>query len=203
MIKNLKPVNEVWEQKHRPKHKVGDTIYYNSFGDVKSMVVADVVTDGTDNPMYEDENGDSVFEEDLIEYNTAWSENDETNLDKTIWYIEKGGKLIFAKTDELVSWLISLKDRVQPQPKQEWSEEDEAKLKSVCALIRNTKLNGNEGIVNSTIEWLKLFKQRYTWKPSDGQMNGFKQAYDWYNTHCAQSLALNSLYNDLKKLKGE
>ena len=101
------------------------------------------------------------------------------------------------------NWLKSIKDKVQLQPKQEWSEEDEAKLKSACALIRNTRLNGNEGIVNSTIEWLKLFKQRYTWKPSDGQMNGFKQAYDWYNTHCAQSLALNSLYNDLKKLKGE
>jgi len=55
------------EQKHTPKHKVGDTIYYNSFGEVKSMIVTNVVTDSTDNPMYEDENGSAVFEEDLIE----------------------------------------------------------------------------------------------------------------------------------------
>lgn len=55
------------EQKYTPKHKLGDTIYYNSFGEVKSMIVANVVTDSTDNPMYEDENGSAVFEKDLIE----------------------------------------------------------------------------------------------------------------------------------------
>lgn len=65
------------EQKHTPKHKVGDTIYYNSFGEVKSMIVANVVTDSTNNPMYEDENGSAVFEEDLVEHKPAWSEEDE------------------------------------------------------------------------------------------------------------------------------
>lgn len=55
------------EQKHTPKHKIGDTIYYNSFGEVKSMVVSDVAIDGTDNPMYEDKDGNAVFEKDLIE----------------------------------------------------------------------------------------------------------------------------------------
>ena len=59
------------EQKHIPKRKIGDTIYYNSFGKVKSMVVADIIIDSTDNPMYEDENGNAVFEKDLIEQNPA------------------------------------------------------------------------------------------------------------------------------------
>ena len=59
------------EQKHTPKHKIGDTIYYNSFGEVKSMVVSDVAIDGTDNPMYEDKDGNAVFEKDLIEHNLA------------------------------------------------------------------------------------------------------------------------------------
>lgn len=44
--------------------------------------------------------------------------------------------------------------------KTEWSEEDEAKLKSACALIRNTSLNGNEGVVDSTIDWLKSLKEK-------------------------------------------
>lgn len=52
---------------HTPKHKVGDTIYYNSFGEVKSMIVDNVITDGTDNPMYEDKEGGAVFEKDLVE----------------------------------------------------------------------------------------------------------------------------------------
>ena len=38
-----------------------------------------------------------------------WSEVDEKNLEDAIWYVEKGGKLIFAKTDKLVSWLKSLR----------------------------------------------------------------------------------------------
>ena len=53
--------------KIEPKFKVGDTIYYNSFGEVKSMLVANVVTDSTDNPMYEDKEGNAVFEKDIIE----------------------------------------------------------------------------------------------------------------------------------------
>jgi hypothetical protein len=68
------------EQKHTPKHKVGDTIYYNSFGEVKSMIVANIVTDNTDNPMYEDENGSAVFEKDLVEQKPTWSEEDEQFL---------------------------------------------------------------------------------------------------------------------------
>ena len=72
--KNEKSANKV-EPKHTPKHKVGDTIYYNSVGKVKSMIVANVVTDSTDNPMYEDENGSVVFEKDLIEQNSIWSED--------------------------------------------------------------------------------------------------------------------------------
>lgn len=49
--------------------------------------------------------------------------------------------------------------------KQEWSEQDETKLKSACALIRNTSLNGNEGLVDSTIDWLKSLKDRVLPQP--------------------------------------
>lgn len=59
------------EQKHIPKHKIGDTIYYYSFGKVESMIVANVTTDSTDNPMYEDKEGNAVFERALVEQNPA------------------------------------------------------------------------------------------------------------------------------------
>lgn len=68
-----KPVDKI-----EPKFKVGDTIYYNSFGKVKSMIVSNVITDGTDNPMYEDANGDAVFEKDLVKQTLVWSEEDDT-----------------------------------------------------------------------------------------------------------------------------
>lgn len=46
------------------------------------------------------------------------------------------------------------------EQKTAWSEEDETKLKTACALIRNTNLKENEGIVDSTIIWLKSLKDR-------------------------------------------
>ena len=80
------------EQKHTPKHKVGDTIYYNSFGEVKSMIVANVVTDSTDNPMYEDENGSAVFEEDLIEQNHADKVEPKFNFKVGQWIVSNHKK---------------------------------------------------------------------------------------------------------------
>ena len=55
------------EQKSFAKYKIGDTIYYNSFGRLVSFVIANIVEDGTDNPMYEDKDGNSVFQNDIVE----------------------------------------------------------------------------------------------------------------------------------------
>lgn len=48
------------------KYKVGDIIHFNSFGEIKSMIISEVIDTNDGNPMYEDENGDCVFENDLI-----------------------------------------------------------------------------------------------------------------------------------------
>jgi hypothetical protein len=47
-------------------------------------------------------------------------------------------------------------------------------------------------------KWLNSLKERYTWKPSDEQMDMLKIAVSTSN-----SIVLDSLYNDLKKLRGE
>lgn len=96
--------------------------------------------------------------------NTAWGEEDELHirelesLVKKVWVIaeHENDKKTIHKMSDLSFFLKTLK----PQLKQEWSEEDEAKLKSTCALIRNTSLNGNERVVDSTITWLKSLKER-------------------------------------------
>lgn len=48
------------------KYKIGDIIRFNSFGEVRTMVVANVIDPNSANPMYEDEDGSAVFENDLI-----------------------------------------------------------------------------------------------------------------------------------------
>ena len=61
------------------------------------------------------------------EQNPAWSEEDDKLYTSALWHIKNscgnGGK--DSGEFEVYNWLKSLKDRVQPQPKQEWSEEDE------------------------------------------------------------------------------
>ena len=67
-----------------------------------------------------------------------------------------------------INWLKFLKDRVQPQPKQEWSEEDELKISDILALLR-----GGENCHYNTSElfnWLKSLRPQNRWKPSDEQM---------------------------------
>lgn len=59
------------EQKSFARYKVGDIIYYNSFGRLVSFTIANIVEDGTDNPMYEDEDGNSVFQNDIVKQKPA------------------------------------------------------------------------------------------------------------------------------------
>ncbi len=81
------------ENEHTSKHKIGDTIYYNSFGEVKSMIVANVITDSTDNPMYEDKEYNAVFEKDLIEQKPA--DNDGPKFKVGDWCIDNEDDTIF------------------------------------------------------------------------------------------------------------
>lgn len=58
------------------KYKVDDIIRYNSFGTIKEMIVDNVIDTNDGNPMYEDKQGNAVFESDVINpfplSNAAW-----------------------------------------------------------------------------------------------------------------------------------
>ena len=43
---------------------------------------------------------------------------------------------------------------------------------------------------------------RYTWKPSDGQMQALLSEVTGWTKGCPKQIVLESLYNDLQKLKG-
>ena len=111
---------------------------------------------------------------------------------------------------ELADFLNSLKDRVQQQPKQEWSEADERNASYICAALdcydrlredRNNT-NGQEDL-DKARNWLynrlKSLKPQNTWKPSDGQMERLKGTIN----SLPHQEVLYSLYQDLKKLKDE
>jgi len=114
------------EQKPVAKYKVGDTVYYDSFGRLVSFVIANIVEDGTDNPMYEDKDGNSVFQNDIVEQNTAWSEDDEKKTNYLIGLLQNStmhNPALRTTNEELENWLKELKDRIQTQPT--WKPTDE------------------------------------------------------------------------------
>ena len=137
-----------------------------------------------------------------IEQNPVWSEEDDYNVQclvaKVTSDIQNGN---IGRNQELIDWLKSIKERVQPQPKQEWSEEDEKIALSIeqvmnCASLLN--------LVPEKIEkvraWLKSLKERCTWKPSNIQMECLHDAVEHYHTNGYPASKLNELYEQMSKI---
>jgi hypothetical protein len=122
----------------------------------------------------------------------SWSKEDERLLNNMVIVI----KDYYNKEDaqSLISWLKSLKDKMQPQPKQEWSEEDEEMLERCIDKMSITAPN----LWKKEIDWLKSLKPNH-WKLSEEQMEIVENllAYEMPPRH---KKIFESLYNDLKKL---
>ena len=108
----------------------------------------------------------------------------------------------FQEIQEIKERIKSLRERVLPQPKQKWSEEDEEMLDTVIEDI--IRLAGPKVCYHKDVEWLKSLKDRYTWKPSELQIEALAIAI-----RCGIKLgtweeeALKDLIEQLKKLREE
>lgn len=105
-----------------------------------------------------------------------------------------------------IAWLKSLQGRVQPQHKQEWSEEDEqhidSLLKRLDALCRN-KFERTRFAISEDRDWLKSLRHQSRWKPSELQLGCLSDAIEYYNSSGYPAPKLKELLDDLKKLKEE
>lgn len=145
---------------------------------------------------------------------TEWSEEDEERLRDII------NELVVIKEDANVrcseralndiiadiNWLNSLKDRVQPKLK--WSEEDEEiHRKCICAMRASAcGFPEEEKFVEQVNNWLKSLKERYTWRPSDRQMDALgTYIYNpqYFSSPDPRMELVESVYKDLKKLREE
>ena len=102
------------------------------------------------------------------EQKPAWSEEDEVYLNTTIAYLKDAQE--FKKTAEnCIGWLKSLKNRVLPQPKQQWSEEDDndAWMNDIISKVEN-----NLQLNKAEIDWLKSLKpqSQQKWDEEDEKM---------------------------------
>ena len=148
----------------------------------------------------------------------AWSEEDKVILDEIIDFFENGTVKLQHDLSLYASWLKSLKDRVGCEVNctttKKWSEENITTISRVISIVKwaaysdhSHPILNDEG-ATELIERLKSLKDRYTWMPSDEQMealehfvrsvgeSGYASPYD-NNTKL-----LYSILSDLKKLKG-
>ena len=87
-------------------------------------------------------------------------DEDEAVLDALIRRLE--GEDVYISPHLAAECLKSLKDRVQPQPKQEWSVEDRSKIQRICMYLNGVKKYcADITEVREYIDWLKaLIPQR-------------------------------------------
>ena len=167
--------------KIKPKFKVGDKIVsaFNTPYYITKVCDRYYLTDVGRIIMF---NAQDNFE--LAEQNPAWSEEDEAGLGDAMWAIEQARTIAKDENDMgnlwyAEHWLKSLKERVQPQPKQEWSEEDENLFEEIKRCVGIQYPLGNPCI----FKFLKSLKDRYTLKPSDEQMKVLNEVLNFAANH--------------------
>lgn len=112
---------------------------------------------------------------------------------------EQRDKLEKAITKAGYKWDAEKKELKKVEQNPAWSEEDEETLNSILNDLSQDAIPDKEDI-----QRLKSLKEKYTWKPSDEQLNALENSLGDYNITIFQDRheILESLYNDLKKLKG-
>ena len=109
-----------------------------------------------------------------------------TKIDEKGYWSED---LFICNFDDADKWEL-----VEQKP---WSEEDELCLTETLYLIRNSYSVDDK--VERLSNWVKSLKDRYTWKPSDKQMEALRIAIgDEQGSDCCD--ILRSLLKDLKSL---
>ena len=141
-----------------------------------------------------------------VEQKPAWSEEDEKlvkNLISTLSNLYARNLIEKETKEKYINLLKPIKDRVQPQPKQEWSEEDESHIRYLIECLEHCKKGVSLTMTTPTaqeyIDWLKTLKHQNTWKPSAAQMYALKQEVE-DKIYSGVSSDLSSLYHDLIKL---
>ena len=135
----------------------------------------------------------------------AWSEDDDEHLGRILKELENQRQRPFNrpyldKIESDCNWLKFLKDRVQLQPVQGWSNEDSVRLKRIIDFLRHNRKGDTDAIYQQEqdIDWLKSLEFQKKWKPSEKQINALR---DVLSLRDIKYDILYELLECLKKLK--
>jgi hypothetical protein len=141
-------------------------------------------------------------EEMQSEQESNWSEDDNKHLERILRELENqcqrpSNRPYLEEIESDYDWIISIKDRVLHR--QEWDEEGQVRMNRIISNLKNLKVARND-ILLKDIDWLKSIRPQSHWKPSDEQMENLSRAF---NSGTFRTSLLMSLYQDLRKLRGE
>ena len=133
-----------------------------------------------------------------LEHKQEWSEEDESMRIKCIGIFET---YCAEDASRLITWLKSIKDRVQPE--QEWSEEDEERQEETIELLETLIDHPKFRNYATTrcVDWLKSLRPQKQWKPSEEQIKAVKEAACYSSVFSEKTIDnLISLSKQLKAL---
>ena len=127
------------------------------------------VSDDSSLPTFDESIYHPCTEKAYEQRSSEWSEGDDINLGKAIWYVENPEPMV-VKDSMLVEWLKSLKGKVQP--KMEWSEKYIADVFEKVGLAKIAREQGydalTEAIQSAMIELSKFTPQpKQEWSEKD------------------------------------
>ena len=140
-----------------------------------------------------------------IERKPAWSEEDEKILKEIITDVKFEGYNNDMQADSYkkINWLKNLRGRVQPQPQQEWSEEDAIILNGCINYFKKILDKENNADLRAcfrkNINWLQSIRPNH-WKPSELQLECLDDAIKHYQLNGSRPVILIELLEELKKL---
>ena len=191
-----------------PIFRVGDIIRHKEQGFTCKIIAVDTEyrlseCNGTHLPF------DSQDAYELVEHKPAeWSEEDESNikaLESILYYDKKLPKDLYLRLND---WLKSLR------PQNRWKVVDKGiYVKEPALAQKKDKSEPGQGFVVCYDHTLTPdVYERYImlsdinchsgWKPSDKQMEALLSEVNGWVKGCPKQIVLESLYDDLKKLKG-
>ena len=143
-----------------------------------------------------------------IEPKSAWSEEDETTKNNISHIIRQYDKISKRENKpcwyigDCLLWMQNIKDRVQLQPKQEWSEEEKARIDKIVDVLDWAEEKGyiRYSDWEDYICYVKSLRPQNTWKPSDEQMVELRRVI----SGCSYDIEpLVEIEEHLKKLREE
>ena len=194
----------------KPKFKPDDIIRAKDDGEELKIYAVEYhyyICSGGVTVEFKDQDEFELVEQKPVE----WSEEDETTKNNISHIIRQYDKISKRENKpcyyvgDCLLWMQNIKDRVQPQPKQKWSEEDEKNLQWLDTICERIYHRSDPQVApNAALklrEWLKSLRPQKQWKPTEEQIAILRDVASGTKDPVAYGATMGVIIQGLEQLK--